>query len=274
MGLTMGTGPFGPQAAGTFNIAYDSPGSVLYLEPSPRRVRVVVAGATVADSTDAMLLHETGRLPVYYLPRADVDAAALTASDTVTHCPFKGEASYWHVRVGEVVREDAVWAYPEPLPGAPDLSDLVAFRFAAADEWWEEAERIVKHPRDPYHRVDALASDRHVVVRLGGRTVADSTAPTMLFETGLPPRFYLPERDVDAALLTRTDTETTCPYKGTTGRYYDLTVGEHRAADAAWVYDEPNPEAAAIAGRIGFLQERLDLEVDGVPWARPDTPFA
>jgi uncharacterized protein (DUF427 family) len=118
MALTVGTGPFGRAPAGEFNFTYDAPAHVLYLENSPRRVRVVVAGETVAQSSRAKLLHETGLMPVYYLPEEDVRAELLEPSERTTNCPFKGDASYWTIRVGDVRRADAVWSYPEQGPPA------------------------------------------------------------------------------------------------------------------------------------------------------------
>jgi uncharacterized protein (DUF427 family) len=274
MALTVGTGPFGRTPAGVFNFTYDAPEHVLYLEDSPRRVRVVVAGETVAESARAKLLHETGLMPVYYVPEEDVAARFLEPSDHTTHCPFKGDASYWTIRVGDDERRDAVWSYPEPLPGAPPLAGLLAFQWDAVDEWWEEAERIGVHPRDPYHRCDVVRSDRHVVVRVGGEVVADSERPTLLFETGLPPRFYLPEEDVRMELLAPSDTETECPYKGTTSRYWTVAAGGERLEDVAWAYDEPHAEVHGIGGLIAFYNEKVDLEVDGETWERPRTKFS
>jgi uncharacterized protein (DUF427 family) len=274
MALTVGSGPFGSKPGGVFNFAHEAPAHVLYLEDSPRRVRVVVAGETIADSRRAKLLHETGLMPVYYLPLDDVDEQYLVATDHTTHCPFKGDASYWSIRVGDDVRDNAVWTYPEPLEGAPPLAGLAAFYFGAVDEWWEEAERIGVHPRDPYHRCDVVRSDRHVVVRVGGEVVTESHEPMMLFETGLPPRFYLPPEDVRADLLEATDTVTRCPYKGTADRYYTVVAGGERVVDAVWVYDEPYPEVHGIEGRLAFYNERVDLEVDGEAWDRPVTKFS
>lgn len=274
MALTVGAGPFGRNPAGTFNFEYDAPEHVLYFEASPRRVRVVVAGETVAESSRAKLLHETGLMPVYYLPEEDVRTELLEATDHTTRCPFKGDASYWSVRVGDDERENAVWSYPDPLPEAPPLTGYLAFQWDVVDEWWEEAERIGVHPRDPYHRCDVVRSDRHVVVRVGGQVVADSEHPAVLFETGLPPRFYLPEADVDLDRLERSDTETLCPYKGTTSRYYTVVAGDERLEDVAWAYDDPNAEVQGIAGLIAFYNEKVDLEVDGEAWDRPRTKFS
>lgn len=274
MALTVGTGPFGGSPSGVFNFTYDAPAHVLYADPSPRRIRAVVAGETVVETIGALMLHETGLLPVYYLPRADVRADVLADSDTTTHCPFKGDASYHHLVVGGERREDAVWYYPEPLDGAPDLSDYVAIRWDAVDEWYEESVRLDAHPRDPYHRVDALASDRHVVVRLDGQVIADSTDPVLLFETGLPPRFYLPEADVRDAHLVASPTRTSCPYKGTTSRYFHVEAGGERVEDGVWAYDDPLPEALPAAGRLAFYDDRFDVEVDGEPWPRALTRSA
>lgn len=265
MALTVGTGPFGERSAGRFNFEVDAPRHQLYWEPTPRKVRVVVAGETVAQSTGAMLLHETGLMPVYYLPEDDVRVELLEPTERSTTCPFKGEASYWTIRVGDEVRENAVWSYPEPLDEAPPLAGYYAFYWDRVDEWWEEAERIGVHPRDPYHRIDVIDSDRHVVVEVDGTVVAESHRPTILFETGLPPRYYLPEIDVDRSYLVPSDTETECPYKGTTTRYYHLDVDGERIEDAIWVYDQPKPEAIGAASKLAFYSEKVDVIVDGEP---------
>lgn len=266
MGLTLGTGPFGERPAGAFNFAYEAPAHVLYLEDSPRRVRVVAAGETVADSRRVKLLHETSVLPVCYLPVDDVRTDLLERTDHATYCPFKGEATYWSIRVGDDVRQNAVWGYPEPLDGCPDLAGRVAFLWKAVDEWYEEDEQVHVHPTDPYHRVDVRRSDRQVVVRLGGEIVADSRRPTMLFETGLPPRFYLPPEDVLPDRLAPSETLTACAYKGTVSRYHHVVASHERVEDAAWVYETPAPEATRVKGLIGFHHEKLDVEVDGAPW--------
>ena len=197
MGLTMGTGPFGKAPAGTFNFEPDAPKDhALYLEPSPRRVRGVIGGETVVDSTDVYLLHETGYLPVWYFPRSDVRFDLLEATDHTTHCPFKGDASYWTIRAGGKVAENKVWGYPEILPGTPDITDRVAFYWDAVDRWYEEDEEVFVHPRDPYHRVDIVPSSRTVKISLDGVVLAESSRPTAVFETNLPTRWYLPKEDI------------------------------------------------------------------------------
>src|SRR3712207_912723 len=194
MTLTIGTGPFGDQGDKAFNFQVRAPGGhVLYFEDSPRWVRVTLGGETIADSKRVKLLHETGHLPVYYFPEADVRMDLLEESDHTTQCPFKGVASYWSVRVGDKVAENSAWSYPEPIDLAPPLAGYLAFYWRMMDHWYEEDEEVFVHPRDPYHRVDILESSRHVKVRVNGEVVAETERPKILFETGLPPRYYIPE---------------------------------------------------------------------------------
>jgi uncharacterized protein (DUF427 family) len=264
MTLTIGTGPFGRKPGGSFNFSYEAPKHVLYLEGSPRRVRAELAGRTVVDSRRAMLLHETGHLPVYYFPEEDVDGACLERTDHSTHCPFKGNASYWSVRLGDRVAENAIWGYPHPLEGAPPLAGLLAFYWGAMDRWLEEDEEVQGHPRDPYTRVDVRESSRHVLVSLDGESIAASTRPKLLFETSLPTRIYLPRPDVRRDLLERSRTATYCPYKGHAS-YWSLRVGELLVDDLAWSYGEPFAEAEKVRDHLSFLHEELDVVVDGEP---------
>ena len=266
MSLTMGTGPFGSKRSGTFNfdVAAVSPKHTLYLEPCPKRLRIVVAGETVADSRRGLLLHETGLLPRWYFLREDVRFDLLEPTDHSTHCPFKGDASYWTLRVGDRVEDNAVWGYEEPVPEMAQLAGLVSFYGERVDEMWEEDERIVGHPRDPFHRVDTRPSSRHVVVRVGGETVADSRRPVGVFETGLPVRWYLPPDDVDMARLEPTEHRTTCPYKGHTS-YWTVSAAGVTAENAAWTYSEPFGETLMVEGMLCFLGEGVKTTVDGEP---------
>jgi uncharacterized protein (DUF427 family) len=144
MTLTIGTGPFGNQSAGSFN--FDTGvlrAHTLYFEDSPRRVRVVLGGETVADTKRAKLLHETGHLPVYYFPEEDIRMDLLEESDHSTHCPFKGDASYWSVRVGDRVSESAVWSYSEPVDSAPPLAGYLLLKAVPQLSSYEMAEDVV-----------------------------------------------------------------------------------------------------------------------------------
>jgi uncharacterized protein (DUF427 family) len=259
MSLATSGGPLSRSPRGDGNFRLEAPDRRLYLEPVAKRLRVVVAGEVVADSSRAKLLHETGLMPVYYLPEDDVRHDMVTPSEHTTHCPFKGDASHWTLTVGDDVRENAMWSYPQPLDGAPPLAGLVAFYPDGVDAWYEETERLPSHPRDPYHRVDVIPSDRHVTVEVDGVRIAESRHPTMVFETGLPARTYLPEEDVRMDLLQQSDTRTVCPYKGSADRYWSIPNDDGRLEDVVWAYDRPRPEASGIAGLLGFLDAEVEI---------------
>ncbi len=263
MALALGAGPFGEGGNGEFNFEVGAPGRhVLYLEDSPKRVRAVFGGETVADSRSVKLLHETGHLPVYYFPEGDVRMDLLEATDHTTHCPFKGDASYWSVRAGSRVAENAVWGYPEPIETSPHLAGHVAFYHDAMDKWLEEDEEIIGHPHDPYHRVDVLESSRHVTVRLNGEVLAETGRPKVLFETSLPPRYYVPPEDVRRDLLVESETRSVCPYKGIAS-HWSVEAGGERVEDIVWGYPEALPEAQKVEGHFCFYDGKVDVEVDG-----------
>jgi uncharacterized protein (DUF427 family) len=244
----------------------------VHVEPSPRHVRVTFNGETIADSKRAVLLRETGHLPVYYFPPEDVREDVLAPTEQHTRCPYKGEASYWTIKVGDRVAENAMWGYLDPLPGREDIRGYRAFYWRRVDAWYEEDEQIFEHPRDPYHRVDVVQSTRHVRVEIGGQTVADSRRPRLLFETNLPTRYYLPVEDVRMDLLEPTDASTVCPYKGTAS-YWRLKGGT-AGRDVAWSYQNPIPECPKIRGLISFFNERVDsLYVDDELREKPKTPW-
>jgi uncharacterized protein (DUF427 family) len=244
------------------------------LERSPRRVRVKFNGEWIADSTGAHLLFETRHLPVYYFPRGDVRRDLLRPTDHHTFCPYKGAASYWTIRVGDKSSENAVWGYPDPYEEVPALKDFVAFYWDRVDGWFEEDEEIFVHPRDPYKRVDAIASSRHVEVVVGGEIVADTKRARFLFETRLPTRYYIPPEDVRMDLLAASDKTTACPYKGK-ARYWSVKVGGELFPDIVWGYPEPIAEIPKIKGHLCFFNELVDeIRVDGVAVPRPLTPWS
>ena len=273
MSLTVGSGPFGQRPAGVFNFELPKRKGLIYFEDSPRRMRATFAGETVLDSRHAKLLHEHGHLPVHYFPEEEVRMELLEPTDHSTRCPFKGEARYWSLRVGDRVAENAVWGYPEPTEGAPPLSGYLAFYWDRMDQWFEEDEPAIVHARDPYHRVDILDSSRHVRVLVGGEVVAETTRPRVIFETGLPPRWYIPPEDVRSDLLAESDTTTGCAYKGFAS-YRSLRLDGRVEEDLVWFYPDPSRDAARIAGYLSFFNERADIEVDGEPQGRPETQWS
>ena len=247
--------------------------ATVWTEPWPRRVRAFVGDVAVADSTNALMLFERDHRPVFYFPAADVRADLLEPSDKQTYCPRKGDASHFSIRVGDRVVPDAVWSYETPLPGREDITGYRAFYWRKVDAWFEEDDQIFVHPKDPYSRVDVLNSSRHVVVAVDGEVVADTVRPRLLFETGLPTRYYIPKADVRMDLLTPTDTSTQCPYKGV-AEYWSANVGGEVHDDIAWSYPFPIPECPKIEGLIAFFNERTDITVDGELQPRPHTAWS
>lgn len=257
MTLTLGSGPLG-RADGQFNfdLKAASPPHRLFLQPYGLRVRASVRGTIVLDTLDAQLLHETGIKPQLYAPRGDLRVEALTRTDTSTHCPFKGDASYWSLSVAGETLPDAVWAYETPLAPAAWLDGLAAIDPSLVDAWFVEDERATGGLRDPYHRVDVWATSRPVEVLIDGEVVARTTAARIVQETGLPPRAYLPSVDVLAPSGPGSGLRTVCPYKGEAS-YWTVAGRE----DVAWSYEYPLAECAAARGLWAFDDTKDGVEV-------------
>jgi uncharacterized protein (DUF427 family) len=252
MTLTFPGAPLASEPPATTNYAIEGPRHRLLLHPFPRRVRARFAGEVVLDSTRGALLHESNILPRLYVPLEDVRADLLERTDHSTHCPFKGDASYWSVRVGDRVAENAVWTYEDPIDEASWLRGLVSVYPERMDAWLDEDEEVTGL-RDPYHRVDARRSSRRIEVRSDGEVLARSERPVVVAETGLPLRFYLPREDV-AAELRPSDTTKTCPYKGRAA-YWSLEAIE----DAAWSYEAPLESMLGARGHVCFDASKVDV---------------
>jgi uncharacterized protein (DUF427 family) len=243
-------------------------------ERSPRRVRVKFNGEIIVDSTDAHLLFETRHLPVYYFPQADLRMDLMTPTQHQTFCPYKGDASYWTITVGDKTAENVAWSYREPFEEVAAIRDFVALYWNRMDTWYEEDDEVFVHPRDPYKRVDVTNSSRHVRVVVGGMTVADTRRARFLFETRLPTRYYIPIEDVRRELLVPSDKITACPYKGT-ARYYSVKIDDRVFKDIVWTYPDPIPECPKIKGYLCFFNEHVDdIFVDDVPVPHTVTPWS
>ncbi len=245
----------------------------LYTEPSPRWVRAELNGTYIVDSKQALLLWDARGIPKYYFPREDVRMDLLQDSDKVAKYPVIGKTIHWHLKVGDQLVEDAVRAHPEPQEEFSHLSEYVHISWSAMDAWYEEEERIYVHPRDPYVRVDALPSSRHIKIEVEGLEVAESDEPTLLFETGLPTRFYLPPEDVRMDMLEPSEHHTGCPYKGEAS-YYHVHLPDHVHEDFVWFYPDPVPAVDKIEGLICFYNEKVDIYLDGELQERPESPFS
>jgi uncharacterized protein (DUF427 family) len=212
--------------------------------PTSRWIRGTRGQDTIVDSRRAVLVWEPGKkVPVHAFPREDVT-------------PGTGPAA----------------TFPARGFADPDLDGYITIPWDSLDHWFEEDEEVFVHPRDPFVRVDALKSSRHVRVERDGHLLAESDSPILVFETGLPARYYLPERDVDPSLLADSDLRTGCPYKGFAS-YRDVLFNGRRHRGLFWSYQAPFREVAAVKGYLAPYNERVDLIVDGHPQERPAGPL-
>ncbi|MFE7801584.1 DUF427 domain-containing protein [Nocardia sp. NPDC057440] len=240
------------------------------IETSQKRVRVYLGGQLVADTARPVLVWESPHYPTYYVPLADL-RAKLEPNGITKHSPSRGDATGYDVVVdGADAPGSALRYHDSPFS---ELDDLVRLDWNSMDAWFEEDEPVYVHPRDPYSRIDILASSRHVRVEIDGVTVADSRSPRILFETGLPPRYYLPLTDVRMDLLRPSQTHSSCPYKGT-AEYWNIRVGDKEYTDLVWGYRTPLPESQKIAGLACFYNEKVDIYLDSELQDRPHTPFS
>jgi len=257
--------------------------SELRYEPTEKRVRALLGEHTVADSTAAVLVWEPRRiLPSYGFPAGDVHAE-LVPSTAAPPDDGAADAELLHgghpfalhstagqsfdVRAGGETREGAAFRAADP-----DIEGYVLLDFHAFDPWYEEDEPIVGHPRDPFHRVDVRRGSRHVRIELDGQVLAESSRPYLVFETGLPVRFYLPREDVHGE-LSPTDKRTYCAYKGEAS-YPSLNVGGEERSDLMWSYEHPLRPAADLTDAVAFFNEKVDVIVDGRRWEKPTSALA
>jgi uncharacterized protein (DUF427 family) len=248
-------------------------------EPTEKRVRAKLGDREVVDSTQALLVWEPRRIvPSFAVPLGDVRAELAPASPgppsdaEVLHpgIPFavhSTEGESLDLRLNGQTLSGAAFR-----PDDPELNGHVILDFDAFDKWYEEDEAIFSHPRDPFHRVDARRSSRHVRIERDGRLLAESSEPTLVFETNLPVRYYLP-RSALRVEARPSDRHTACPYKGHAS-YFRFDLDEGKSADLAWTYEDPTPDARPLAGLVAFYDELVDVTVDGERRERPDTPFA
>jgi uncharacterized protein (DUF427 family) len=200
------------------------PAQVAYIEPFRRRVRGVSGGRTVVDSERVLLVHRQGRPPTYAFPAGDVTVAGATAE--------------------------------------PDAPGYVALAWDAVDAWFEEDEEVFGHPRNPYHRIDCLRSRRRLRVEAAGATVVDTDDTLAVYETALEPRLYVDRRHVRSEVeLSKSETRTYCPYKGT-ATYWHARIGDQVLHDVAWSYEDPLPESARLGGLLSFEEARVRVEHD------------
>jgi uncharacterized protein (DUF427 family) len=261
----------------------------LRYHPTAKRIRAFVGGEAVVDSTRAWVVWEPRRVvPAYAVPEGDIRGGLVeTTQDAAAEehevrlgdrhpvlDPRSGFAV--HTTPGtasDITTDAATLAGAAFVPDDPSFDGYAIIDFQAFDEWREEDELLVAHARDPFKTVDTRRSSRPVVVEIAGVTVADSTRSTMLFETYLPTRYYLPREDVRMDLLHPTETITACAYKGIAA-YWSATVDGTVVDDVAWSFTQPHNYATAVKDLVAFFNERVDITVDGERIERPHTPWS
>lgn len=244
---------------------------VNHVEPVPRRIRALFGSKMILDTTAAMYVWESPFYPQYYVPLGNVVSEALVDEGQTQHSP-RGLVLLHGLQLGDRHRPHAAKLLKSST--VDGLENTVHFEWSALDAWFEEDELVHVHPRSPYVRVDALHSTRQVRVELEGQVLAETSSPVMVFETGLPTRYYINRTEVDMTSLLASDTVTQCPYKGTTSRYWSVRVGQEIHPDLAWEYDFPTRQVQPIAGMIAFYNEKVDIFVDGRHLERPETHFS
>ena len=255
-------------------------------EPIEKRIRATIGDETVVDTTRALLVYEPKRVvPSYAIPDADIAGEVVSASitgnalcdadlDLVAGRPVLDPRVPFsvHTADGEVVVVRSAAAGREAAGfrvADPELAGHVVLAFEDFDAWYEEDERNLSHPRDPFHRIDFVHGSRHVRIERDGVVLAESSRPVLVFEPPLPVRYYLPPEDVRTDLLTPSDTRSRCAYKGEAS-YLSLPDVE----DVAWSYPAPLREAGEVKDRIAFFDELVDVVVDGDRRERPVTPWS
>jgi uncharacterized protein (DUF427 family) len=255
--LTVACGPLAAEPApNNFEIA--GPAHRLLFEPLGRRIRLEVGGEVVLDTDAARLLHETGLRPRLYVPLADARAELLRPSETRSRCPFKGDASYRSVAVGDRVAADALWVYDEPLPGAPWLRGYAGVYEERFDRVLDEDEPVLGWVPDPYHRVDVRAASRAVrVTGPDGTEWASSRRALVVCETGAPRVLYVPQEDV-AAPVEREERVSVSPYFGVATHWSVAGM-----PGAAWSYEAPVAGVERLAGLVAFGGEGVEAREVG-----------
>ena len=194
-----------------------------HVAPVPRRVRAFLGGEKVLDTTRALYVWEWPNYPQYYIPLTDV-RQDLLAAEGHTQQTARGVVEVRALRAGQVRRPRAARVLAES--SVAGLSGTVRFDWAAMDAWFEEDEQVFVHPRSPYTRVDALRSNRPVRVELDGVVLADAGSSVMVFETGLPTRYYLSRTEVDFEHLVPSGTVTAPGADNTTDQSAGMIPGQ------------------------------------------------
>lgn len=223
-----------------------------------KRVRGLLNGKWIFDTTGAKLVWEHKFFPQYWIPKADFLPTATFTDDK----PISGiQSSTSQLSVGD--KSVSTLLVPDAFDS--ELAGLVKIDFKALDAWYEEQTQVLYHPKDPYHRVDVLPSGRKVRVEIDGVVIADTGdegGVQSLWETNFPGRWYLPRTAVNWEYLKPSETKTGCPYKGQAS-YYSAVVNGKEYSDVVWWYPNPTHESVQVAGLLCFYPDKVETFVDG-----------
>jgi len=175
--------------------------SIPHIEDCQKRIRAYLGGICIIDTNKAKLVWDHPYYPTYYFLEEDLPHFYL---ERATSAP---QFAVYNIIAGDKPTH-ALTHYHQT-----ELAGLFTINFSAMDAWFEEDEEIFVHPKDPYKRIDILRSSNHIRVEVEGTEVANTRTPYLLFETGLPVRYYIPKLDCRLDLLVPSDHKTQCPYK-------------------------------------------------------------
>jgi uncharacterized protein (DUF427 family) len=273
------------------DMAWQRRGRTFLLEPRPRRVRFQFAGAWIADTENPWFYQEWRdpeelveerkknsywmSMPFwYYIPREDVRTEHLVEAGYGHSDSRIGRQRLYRLKAGDAITDTpAAWDWVDLTERGRVLDGLIAFDCKHYGTYYEEEEALPFGPRDMYHAIEVLESSRHVRVVAGNVELANTTRPRLMFETGLPVRYYIPRQDVRMDLLENVEgLESCCPWKGQC-RYLNVR-GDDKVDNSIWIYEQPLPGAEKIAHCVSFWQEKgFDIYVDGKLLPTPKNPF-
>ena len=230
----------------------------LVLEKSAKWIRGTIFNETIISSKNTFILLENGHLPTYYFPKNCVRMNLLSKNDKSTFCPFKGTATYWDYKYENNNIIDFAWSYEEPIDGQKDISGLLAFYWNKLDNWYEEAEEIFSHPRDPYVRLDVIKSSRNIKILLDDKVILSTNRSFILFETNKNPKYFFSINEIEAELVF-SETIFRCPYKGISN-YLSIKKNNKTFKDVIMQYTEPRPEVSALKN-LACFEENNSLSI-------------
>ncbi|KAK3048124.1 hypothetical protein LTR09_010463 [Extremus antarcticus] len=253
--------------------------------PTPRKIQILFNGVYIIRTINASYVWEhplspwTKRFyPQLYVPESELEESSkaqdfsFKAGSEIKSDNGNAIATQYTIKVGDK-STDQIIVFSSNLSGkAEELQGLVKINFDSMTQWFEEDTPIHVHPKDPFKRIDILASTRTIKVSVSGKQIAYTETAIHLYETGLPARFYIPLTSIDPTVLRPSTTRTKCPYKGE-AEYYSVEIDGKLHEDLFWYYTRPTVESSKVEGLVCPYNERVDIELDGVKLERPKTHF-